>query len=322
MRTLSRALFVMLAALAVHGHAPAQEFPTRTVTLVVPFPPGGTTDVIARTLAQHMSQELKQSVIVENRAGAGGNVGTEHVARSQPDGHTLLVSTAGPLAINPHLYSRIGYDPIKGLTPIAYLASVPIMFVAHPDTPFKTVADVIAYAKANPGKLNYASQGNGTTSHLTMELLKTKAGIELVHVPYKGSAPATADLIGGVVPLMFDNSPTTFPHVKANRMRALAIASKQRVKGMEDIPTIAETVKDFESVAWFGLVGPAGIPAPVVERLNAVVNQVLKKPEVREKFAASGVDLIGGTPDEFGAFIRSESAKWGEVVRASGAKVD
>ena len=310
------------AALCAAFGAAAQGFPERPVTLVVPFPPGGTTDIVARGLAEGMARELKQSVVVENRAGAGGNVGAEYVARARPDGHTLFVSTAGPLAINHHLYSKQNYDPMRDFAPVALLGVVPIMLVTGPQQPFKSVAELIAFAKANPGKLSYGSQGNGTTSHLTMELLKTQAGIALVHVPYRGSAPAATDLMAGQVQVMFDNSPSTLPFVQGQRMRALGVASAERVPAMKDIPAIAETVKGFDSSAWFALVAPAGTPPEVVRTLNAAVNATLKRPEVREKFAASGAELAGGSPEELARFMRQESGKWQGVVRAANVKLD
>ncbi|TFY99847.1 Bug family tripartite tricarboxylate transporter substrate binding protein [Ramlibacter rhizophilus] len=302
--------------------ASAQAFPDKPVTLVVPFPPGGTTDIIARGVAEGMARELKQSVVVENRAGAGGNVGAESVVRAKPDGYTLFVSTAGPLAINHHLYTKQNYDPMRDFSPVALLGMVPIMLVTGPQQPFKSVADLITFAKANPGKLSYGSQGNGTTSHLTMELLKSQAGIDMVHVPYRGSAPAATDLMGGQVQVMFDNSPSTLPFVKGDKMRALGVASAERVPAMKDIPAISETIKGFESTAWFALVAPANTPPDVVRTLNAAVNATLKRPEVREKFAASGAELAGGTPDDLAKFMRQESAKWQDVVRAAKVKLD
>jgi tripartite-type tricarboxylate transporter receptor subunit TctC len=273
-------------------------------------------------VAEGMSRELKQNVIVENRAGAGGNVGAEYVARAKPDGYTLLVTTAGPLSINQHLYKRLGYDPLRDFTPIDLLASVPIMLVANPAQPFKTLPEMIAYAKANPGKLSYGSQGNGTTSHLTMELLKSQAGIQLAHIPYRGSAPASNDLMGGAVQVMFDNSPSTLPFVQAGRMRALGVANAARVPAMKDIPAISETVKGFESSAWFAILGPAGLPPEVLDKLNAASNATLQRPDLRQRFVALGAELIGGKPQALADHIRSESDKWGKVVKTAGVHLD
>ena len=307
-----------LAAIGTSAHA----FPDRPITLVVPFPPGGTTDIVARAIAEGLARELKQPVTVENRAGAGGNIGAEAVVRAQPDGHTLLVSTAGPLAINHHLYKAQKYDPARDFAPVALLGMVPIMLVTGPQQPFKTTAELIAYAKANPGRLSYGSQGNGTTSHLTMELLKHQTGIFMTHIPYRGSAPAATDLMGGQLHVMFDNSPSTLPFVQAQRMRALAIASPARVEAMKEIPTISESVKGFSSVAWFALVAPAATPPDVVRMLNAATNAVLQRPDIRQKFAASGAELAGGTPADLARFMRSENTKWQGVVRAANIRLD
>jgi tripartite-type tricarboxylate transporter receptor subunit TctC len=325
-QSVSRRRFNSLAAaaalcLSTFGAA-AQAFPDKPVTLVVPFPPGGTTDIVARSVAEGMARELKQQVVVENRAGAGGNVGAEAVARARADGYTLLVSTAGPLSINHHLYSKQSYDPMRDFAPVALLGMVPIMLVTGPQQPFKSVAELIAYAKSNPGRLSYGSQGNGTTSHLTMELLKSRAGIDLVHVPYRGSSPAATDLMGGQIQVMFDNSPSTLPFVQGNRMRALGVASAQRVPAMKDIPAIAETVRGLESTAWFALVAPAGTPPEVVRVLNAAVNVTLQRQDIRDKFAASGAELAGGSPDDLAKFMREESSKWQAVVRAANVKLD
>jgi tripartite-type tricarboxylate transporter receptor subunit TctC len=308
----------LIAAIGTSAHA----FPDRPITLIVPFPPGGTTDIVARAIAEGLARELKQSVTVENRAGAGGNLGAEAVTRAQPDGHTLLVSTAGPLAINHHLYKTQKYEPTRDFAPVALLGMVPIMLVTGPQQPFKTVAELIAYAKANPGRLSYGSQGNGTTSHLTMELLKHQAGIFVTHIPYRGSAPAATDLMGGQLHVMFDNSPSTLPFVQAQRMRALAIASPARVPAMKDIPTVSESVKGFSSVAWFALVAPAGTPPEVVRALNAATNATLQRPDVRQKFAASGTELAGGTPDDLARFMRAESTKWQSVIRTANIRLD
>lgn len=322
--TISPLASVLVASLTIAASMASAHaaFPEKPITMVVPFPAGGTTDLIARQLASRMGAELKQTIVVENRPGAGGNVGSAAVARAQPDGYTVLLSTAGPLSINQHLYKDPGYNPVTSFTPIALVASVPIMLVANPSAPFKTVAELIAYAKANPNKISYGSQGNGTTSHLTMELLKTQAGIGLMHVPYRGSAPAATDLMGGTIQVMFDNSPSTLPYVKADRMRPLGVASEKRVKGLDDLPAISETVKGFSSTAWFGLVAPAETPPAVANRLNKVLNDVLASAAFRKELAASGGEPMGGSAADFARFRDAETIKWGEIVKAAGIKLD
>ncbi|CAP43764.1 Bug family tripartite tricarboxylate transporter substrate binding protein [Bordetella petrii] len=315
----------VLAGAALAGLLPVAAaqaaYPERAITIVVPFPAGGTTDVVARVLADKLSGIFKQSVIVENRQGAGGNIGAAYVARAKADGYTLLVSSAGPLSINQQLYANPGYDPARDFAPVSLLASVPIMLAANPQAPYTSVAELIAYAKQHPGSIAYGSQGSGTTSHLTMELLKLEAGIDLQHIPYRGSAPAATDLIGGQIQVMFDNSPTTYPQVRAGAMRALGVASAQRIASMKDIPAIAETVPGFESEAWFGLVAPAGTPEDVVRDLNAAVRQVLADPAVIKRFDEVGVRLVGDTPQAFGQFIQAEMAKWGKIIQATGLRL-
>lgn len=311
-------LGLLTASLGLH----AQTFPDRAITMVVPFPPGGTTDILARAIADRMTRDLKQPVLVENRAGAGGNTGAELVAKAKPDGHTLMLSAAGPLSINQHLYAKQGYDPLRDFAPVSLVASVPIMLVTHPQRPFQNLNEFIAYAKANPGKLSYGSQGNGTTSHLTMELLKRRAGLQITHIPYRGSAPASTDLMGGQIDVMFDNSPSTLPHVQSQKMRGLAVASRQRVQGMDALPTIAEAVSGFESTAWFGIVAPARTPDQVLAVLNRSIDNALRHPEVREKMTASGVELIGGPAADLGKHMREESGKWAEIIKSLSLKLD
>lgn len=307
---------VLLAAVTTTSWA------QKAATIIVPFPAGGTTDIIARTMAEGLGRELGQTFIVENKPGAGGNVGAEFVARAKPDGSTLMVSTAGPLAINPHLYARLGYDPLKDFTSIGKLATVPIMLVANPQQPFTNVAEFIAYAKAHPGKLSYGSQGNGTTSHLTMELLKNQAGIQITHIPYRGSAPAANDLMGGVVQVAFDNSPSTLPFVQSGRMRALGIASAKRSPQLKELPAISETVPGFESDAWFAIVGPNGMSVEMQARLNAAMNKTLQRPDLQARFTALGVTLVGGTPQVLSQFIREENDKWAKVIKAANVQLD
>lgn len=311
-------LGLLSACLGLH----AQTFPDRAITMVVPFPPGGTTDILARAIADRMSRELKQPVLVENRGGAGGNTGAEMVAKAKPDGHTLMLSAAGPLSINQHLYTKQGYDPLRDFAPVSLVASVPIMLVAHPQRPYQNLNEFIAYAKANPGKLSYGSQGNGTTSHLTMELLKRRAGLQITHIPYRGSAPASTDLMGGQIDVMFDNSPSTLPHVQSQKMRGLAVASRARVQGMDSLPTVAEALSGFESTAWFGIVAPARTPDAVIAVLNRSIDTALRQNEVKEKMAASGVELIGGPAADLGKYMRDESGKWAETIKSLSLKLD
>ena len=233
-----------------------------------------------------------------------------------------MLSAAGPLSINQHLYTKQGYDPLRDFAPVSLVASVPIMLVAHPQRPYQNLNEFIAYAKANPGKLSYGSQGNGTTSHLTMELLKRRAGLQITHIPYRGSAPASTDLMGGQIDVMFDNSPSTLPHVQSQKMRGLAVASRARVQGMESLPTVAEALSGFESTAWFGIVAPARTPDAVIAVLNRSIDSALRQNEVKEKMAASGVELIGGPAADLGKYMRDESGKWAETIKSLSLKLD
>jgi tripartite-type tricarboxylate transporter receptor subunit TctC len=315
--------WIVLAAATVSLAVSAQTFPAGNITLVVPFPPGGTNDVVARTLAIQLQQRLGKPVIVENKAGAGGNVGADYVAKARPDGHTLLLTAPGPLAINQSLYPKLGYNPATDFAYVINVASVPIILAASNNSKIKDVAELIKRAKAEPGKITYGSQGNGTTSHLTMELLRSSTGIDLVHVPYKGSGPATQALMGGEIDIMFDNSPTTLPPVKSGRIKGLAVASRKRMATAPELPTIDESgVKGFEAEAWFGVVAPAKTPPEVLDKLNAEINAALKDPALRAQLEKVGAEINGGTRAEFEAFAKSEAAKWGKIVKASGAKVD
>lgn len=319
--SLSRRL-ACLGFLSVCMSLQAQNFPDRAITMVVPFPPGGTTDILARAIADRMSRELKQTVVVENRSGVGGNTGAEMVAKAKPDGYTVMLSAAGPLSINQHLYTKQNYDPLRDFAPVSLVASVPIMLVTNPQRPYQNLNEFIKFAKENPGKPSYGSQGNGTTSHLTMELLKRRAGLQITHIPYRGSAPASTDLIGGQIDVMFDNSPSTLPQVQTQRMRGLAVASRSRVKEMESLPAISEAISGFESTAWFGIVAPALTPEPIVAALNRSINNALRQPEIKEKMNASGVDLIGGPSADLGKHMREESSKWAEIINSLSLKLD
>jgi tripartite-type tricarboxylate transporter receptor subunit TctC len=315
---------VLGAALAVIGaSAHGQAYPTKPVKVVVGFPPGQATDIIARMVAEELSKSLGQQFYVDNRAGAAGIIGTEAVARAPGDGYTLLMSSSGPLAVNPSLYSKLPYDPLKDLTPILLVARVPEYLVANPAFPPNNVKELIQYAKANPGKVNYASAGSGVTNHLIMESFRSTAGIQLTHIPYKGSPPAIADLIGGQVHLMWDTGPATLTHVRNGKLKILGVGTLQRAEATPEVPTIAEQgYPGFEGIAWIGLVAPRDTPQPIIAKLNAEVAKALTLPAVRDRLIALGSEPAAGTPGEFGTFIRSEIDKWARVVKESGAKVE
>ncbi len=312
------ALLVLLAS-----GAWAQAYPTKPIRLVVPFPPGGATDILARNVAQKLTEAWGQQVIVDNRPGAGGNIGSELVAKSAPDGYTLEMGTVGTHAINASLYAKMPYDHVKDFVPVILVAGVPNVLVVNPSVPVNSVAELISYAKANPGKLNFASSGNGTSIHLSGELFKVMAGVQITHIPYKGSAPAMQDLLGGQVQLMFDNLPPSLPQIKAGKLKALAVTSATRAAALPDVPTMAEAgLPGFEASSWFGVLAPAGTPPAIVAKLNAEIGKWLASPEAKEKLLALGANAAGGTPEDFAKHIQAETAKWAKVVKESGAKVD
>jgi tripartite-type tricarboxylate transporter receptor subunit TctC len=312
----------LLVCLPLVAAAQASDFPNKAIRIVVPFPPGGATDAAARLVAVKMAEHWGQPVLVDNRAGAGGNVGSELVAKSPADGYTLVMGVTGSHAINTSLYSKMPYDPVADFVAISQVAVVPNVLVVHPSVPAKNLAELMALAKKEPGKLNYASLGNGTAAHLGMEMLKSEAGVDITHVPYKGSAPAVSDLLAGQVQMMVDGLPSALPHVKAGKLRAIAITSLHRAPSLPDLPTIAETYPGFYADAWSGLFAPKGTPQPVVDKLSAEVQRILKLPEVREKLAALGAEPVGSTQAEFAAHVKKEIGKWAKVVKTSGAKVD
>jgi tripartite-type tricarboxylate transporter receptor subunit TctC len=324
-----RGALVLLTAVITAIAAPftfaqgAANYPTKPVRLVVPFPAGGTTDILARAVAQKLSEAWGQQVIVDNRPGAGGNIGSDLVAKSKPDGYTLLMGTVGTHAINPSLYKNMPYDHVKDFAPVILVAGVPNVLVVNASLPVHSVPELIAYAKANPGKLNFASSGNGTSIHLSGELFKAMTGVEMTHVPYKGSAPALTDLIGGQVQLMFDNLPSSLPFIKAGKLRALAVTSGARAAALPDLPTLAESgLPGFEASSWFGVLAPAGTPRDIVAKLNGAIAGWLASPEAKEKLLAQGAVAAGGTPDDFARHIAAETSKWAKVVKASGAHID
>jgi tripartite-type tricarboxylate transporter receptor subunit TctC len=313
---------LLLAACALALPAAAQAFPWKPIRIVVPYPPGGFNDTLGRLLAAKLAEGWGQPAVVENKPGGNTVIGTEQVARAAPDGHTLLV-VAFPFAVAPSLARKLGFDPVRDFAPIALAAQSPNLLVVHPAVPVKSVAELIAYARAHPGRLAYASTGSGASNHIAMELFKSMAGVDILHVPYKGSGPAVSDVLGGQVPLMFDNAANVLPYVKTNRLRALAVSGARRSPIAPEVPTVAEAgLRGYDVMVWFGLVAPAGTPPAVVARLNARVIEILALPEVRERFLAQGVEPLGSTPEAFGAHIRSEMARWGRVVREAGVQAE
>ena len=328
--TIAQATGVAIALTTGSTSLAQTAWPTKPVRIVVPFAPGGTTDILARALAPELSKALGQNFVVENRAGAGGNVGADAVAKSPADGYTLLMGTVGTHGINQALYPNLPYNPVKDFAPITLVAGVPNVMVMNTGTAQKmginTVADFVAYAKAHPGKLNMASSGNGTSIHLAGELFKSMSGTYMVHFPYRGSSPALLDLVGGTMDVMFDNLPSALPQIKAGKLKALAVTSAQRSAALPDAPTIAQAggpaMKGYEASSWFGLLAPAGTPPDVVNRIQQEVAKSFAKPEIKEKLLAQGALPGGGTPAEFARMIEAEIAKWAQVVKTSGAKVD
>ncbi|MBD9391120.1 tripartite tricarboxylate transporter substrate binding protein [Acidovorax sp. ACV01] len=314
-----------LAALAVPaGAALAQAaYPNKPIRLIVPFPPGGGTDMIARTVAQKLTDQNKWNVIVDNRPGAGGNLGVDAAAKSAPDGYTLVMGQTSNLAINPTLYPKLPYDPIKDLVPVALVSSSPIVIAAPANSPYKTFADVVAASKGKPDALTLGYSGNGTVAHLAGELAENAAGIKLRHIPYKGAAQAMTDLVGGQIDLYMSSVPTLLGQVRNGKLKVLAITSAKRSSQLPDVPTLAESgYKGFEAVTWFGMLAPAGTPAPIVAQLNKAINQALQHAEVADKLRSEGGDILGGSADQFGQLLRTEVPRWGKIVKDSGASLD
>jgi tripartite-type tricarboxylate transporter receptor subunit TctC len=306
-------------ALAVAPFAHAQDdYPNRTVRIIVPFAPGGSTDVVARILADKLGTELKQSFVVENRAGAGGNIGADAVAKASPDGYTLLMGTTGVLAINKYLYKEMSFDPERDLVPVSYTSLITNILVVNPQVPAKTVSELVALARAKPGSLTFASSGAGSSTHLSAELFKSMAGVDILHVPYKGSSQAITDLMGGQVTMLFDNAPSSIPFVEQGKLRALAVTSTKRLPNLPDVPTLDEAgVKGYESLSWSGIMAPAGTPKRVIDKLNAAIEKILRDPDVKQRFASLGVEPVGGPPEAFSRHIRAESEKWARVVKTA-----
>ena len=306
---------------AASTSADAQGYPNRPVRWVVPYPPGGATDIMARLIGHRLSEKLGQQFVIENKPGAGNNIGTESVVNAPADGYTvLLVNPAN--AINASLYAKLNFNFLRDIAPVAGISRVPNVMTLHPDVPAKTVAEFIAYAKANPGKINMASSGNGTSVHLSGEMFKAMTGVEMQHVPYRGSAPAMTDLIAGQVQVIFDNMPSVLQHIRAGKLRALAVTTAARSSELPDVPTVAETVKDYEASAWFGMGAPKNTPTEIIATLNKAINEILAEPGIKTRLAELGGVPIVATPEEFGKIVQAETEKWEKVVKFAGARVE
>jgi tripartite-type tricarboxylate transporter receptor subunit TctC len=318
-----KSLVFAFAASVLSISAFAQTWPGGTVTVVVPWPPGGPSDIAARPLAKGLTADLGQTFIIDNRAGGGGNIGTAAVARAKPDGQTLLITSSAPIVINPSLYKNMTFDPLKDLAPVTNLLRVPLVLVVHPSVPAKNLKELIAHIQSKQGKFSYASSGNGTPQHLTGELFNSVSKLNMVHVPYKGSAPAISDLLGGHISMMFDSTIAIMPHIKSGKVKAIAVSGAKRSPLLPDVPTFAEAgVPAVESYAWYGLFAPAKTPKDVIAKINAEALKVMKLPEYQKVQADTGSEFVGDTPENFGKFVQAESARWSKVVKESGATVD
>jgi len=312
----------MLAALALSAAAAhAEVYPARPIRMIVAYPPGGGTDIVGRMIAQKLGETLGQSVIVENRGGASGNIGTELTARAAPDGYTVLVGNVAPNAINVSLFKNLPFDPVADFAPVSLVASTPNVLVVNPSTPARTVKEVVALAKARPGTLNFASAGVGSSSHLAGELFRILAGADIVHVPYKGAGPAMIDVLSGRIQLYFATMPAAMPHVKSGKLAPIAVTSAKRSQALPELPTVAESgVPGYEASTWYGVLAPAHTPSAVIARLHAEIVRILAEPELRARLADQGFEPVGNSPEEFGAYIKSEIAKWGKVIRDAGIR--
>ena len=315
--------FLTGALLIAAGSAWAQAYPTKPVTLVVPAPAGGPTDIIGRLAGQILTPQLGQNVVVDNRSGAGNTLGTDYVAKAKPDGYTLTIGSPSSHSIAPSIYRNLPYDPVRDFTPVALLATSPTVLVIHPSIPARNLKEFIALARAKPGDLNFGSGGNGTTSHLTGEYFKTAAGVKITHVPYKGSAGATTDLLAGQIQMMFHGLHLSLPYMRTGKLRGLGLTSPKRSPLMPELPTISEAgLRGFEVNTWYGVLGPAGLPRDVVSRLNAALLKGVEQPAMRARLVEQGLDIIGSTPEQFARVIAEEKEKWAKVVQQSGARVD
>lgn len=315
MKAITRIFTAGALACAAFGAYAADNYPSRTIKWVVPFTPGGAMDSMARTLAEKMSQSMGQPVVIENRAGAGGTIGSSAVAKADPDGYTIMIVSIGH-AVNPALFPKLSYDPVKSFEPVSLVSIVPNVLVVNSQAKFSTVKDVIAQAKAEPGKMSYASAGTGTTIHLAAELFNSLAGTEIMHVPYKGSAPAITDLLGRQVDIMFDSVSSAKPHIDSGRLKAIAVTTSKRSTALPNVPTVAESgVKGYELNGWYAVFAPAGTPKPIVDRLNGEIVKALKLPDVSKRFAQLGAEPVGSSPEELGKYLKTETARWADVVK-------
>src|SRR5260370_1772155 len=320
-RVLAAVLSLALALFA--GAATAQGYPAKPIRMIVPFPPGGGTDIAARTIANKLSDSVKWIFVVENKPGAGGNLGVEQAVKSPADGYTLVIGQTSNLAINPTLYLKLPYDPLKELSPVVLIVSAPVVFVVAANSRYASLGDLLAAAKTDPGGVTFASPGNGTVSHLTGELLQRAAGVKLTHVPYKGASQALTDTLGGQVQSFMSSVPSALSQIRAGRLRAIAVTSAKRAQELPEVPTIAESgYRGFEASTWYGLLAPAGTPMTIIARLSVEVNRLLKTAEVRTILAAQGRAGLGGSPEQFASFLKAEHAKWGRLVRESGARAE
>ena len=320
---LNRLLLGAALACAASPHALAQSYPTKPVRMIVPFAAGGGTDIVARTVGVKLGESLGQTVLVDNRAGAAGAIGTELAAKSPADGHTLLMGSSGPIAINPALQAKLPYDPLRDFTPVALITTMPFLTVVHPSLPVRSVKELITLARARPGQLNYGSPGSGSSTHLATELFKAMARVDIVHVPYKGVAPAATDLVSGQVQMLTGDLNTLMPHVRSGKMRPLAVTGASRSALLPDMPTIAEAgVPGYEASGWFGILAPAGTPREIVRRLNGEIGKALQSDDLRKRLSGLGGEVAGGTPEAFGQHLRREIEKWGKLIRAIGLRPD
>lgn len=327
MRLWIRATSALLAGLALFcgsaAHSQDDGYPNRPVRIVVPFAAGGSTDVVARILGDKLQAEFKQPFLIDNRAGASGNIGADAVAKAAPDGYTLLMGTTGVLSINSYLFKNMSYDPGRDFAPVSYTSLITNILVVQQDVPARSVAELIALAKAQPGKLSFASSGAGSSTHLSGELFKAMAGVDILHVPYRGSSQALTDVIAGQVTMLFDNAPSSMPFVQQGKLRALAVTSSKRMPNLPDVPTVDEAgVKGYESLSWSGIVAPAATPKPVIEKLNRAIDRILKTDEVKAKLAGLGVEPVGGPPEAFSRHIRAENEKWSRLIKAANITVN